>query len=428
MSLSLGDLNSYLFILKRSNQLDKLNILDNIEVLIDAFLSLDNFSFNLQEKTFFSIEKSFELVYKFLKEYYPDKAYLFANLIDGNKNIFITSKNEQKEMNKLLYQRLTYYLKRYDLDTSVNLLEKELANSGITKNSYKNILDTIKKHARVKNILNISLLKHNINGDIKKLDCINLGSYIDYKNGYGVMKIENTNDVITVFSILHEYMHKDSIIVVKDDISSTKMIHNTAFSYLNELPSITMEMQLIDWLYQNSYITDSDYEYAIYFRLSNSFDKAIELRSIKMVIDIYRKNNMVNFNFINKELKKFKDKDIYSQLVDKMYFIDYLFDDMLKNENKITNDISYLLSTILSITILKRTKENPKYRTNFIEVNDNLVFLEYQEVLNILNLNYCNKEIKEELISNLLEYCQNYNNIKLIRKNKIKNHKRLTKR
>lgn len=432
----LEDLNSYLYILQKNNKLETFKILEDIEPLIDAFLKIEIQPFIPNEKTYFTTEEAIELVYKFLKENYPDKAYLYGNVIDRDNNIMITTKEERKYINKLIYQRLIYYLRHYDLDTSVKLLQQELEK--ITNPNIQNALDIIiaiqqkinkekpfskfqLKH-KANQALKLSASQETISGVRFKYNKIETNDTTEDNSiiieDYSIIEIVNSNDIYTIITILHEYIHKDNIIVVKNDFSSTKKNYSTTSIYLGELPSIALEMQLIEWLYQNKYITNIDYKYVIYLRLNSSFNSALTLKAIKLVLDIFKKNKVVNDKLIEKELEKINNQTIRNKLLEKIYYMDNIFYNVISNIgnseiNKITTYFSYVLSTILSITILKRTKDNSEYRTNLIKVNDNLIFLDYPDALNILNLDYSNQDIMNEIINNLLEYYKNYNKIEL---------------
>ena len=158
--------------------------ISNILFLIDGasdfvyFLlefELDDVDFS--NVTFISTEKSFDLVYKFLLEKYPEKPYLFANVMSRDNKFKLISNDEQIRITKLLFQRLFYYLEDEcnDLNGALNLLRKELKDE-ITSREYFDVsLEEIENFVKFVNIRYNYLSKSSIKQlAFKKLLSVNM--------------------------------------------------------------------------------------------------------------------------------------------------------------------------------------------------------------------------------------------------------------
>ena len=357
-------------IITEKELLEQLEMVEEINIIILALSTFKIKKLNDSNLTYIPINESFDLVYKFLKENYPDKAYLYANVISRDDKIKLVSNKERDRIDNLVYERFLYYLKDNDLDKSLELLQKELENVDAAKNYFDYSLRKITSL--------INYLKENYkwlpkfrfkNLAIKKISLPQKEYYSKYDLKSGFIEIVDNHNVETIVDILHEYVHKDTFIFEIEDSESDELTMSTSLYYLSELPSITMELELVEWLYQNKYITNFDYKYVIDDRLEDS---------------VLCADTLLNYHTYNKETRE---------------------------KIKLKENIDYTLSTALAITILKRNKEDPKYRTIFIEATDNIDKMGYDTFLEKLNLDYRKKEILEEIINNLLEYYHSYQKI-----------------
>lgn len=426
------DLNTMLYFANKSGKLDEFRkMLDKLEPLFDVYLSFDIEQFVPNEKTSFTTENMFSIVYKFLNECYPDKAYLYANYIERGDNIVIREQESFIELQKLIYEMLSYFLKKYNIDIAVEMLEKELKNSGISEISYNEILEFIKlvKDALMsrKGIFSKKMkFKSIVWKEIVDNSSHMQGSGIYRKeNGCSEMLIINNNDVLTLIQILHEYIHKDNEMFFCDQ----KGNHiRKWYSILIELPSIAMEVQFIDWLKKNELISDSDCKYVMNERMFNTYGKIVDIKLIKMIMDIYFENKGVSYDRIKKEIEKVKNKSLVAKLKNRMIeVVSYLIGENVRKEvdggvlevgnlnstidKSIVLQMSYVISTILSPTILNRSNIDYSYRDKFIKVNDNIMTIDYYEALRILDLDYDNGEVQEEIKNNLLDYYQKYSEL-----------------
>lgn len=407
------DLNNYLYLLEQNGTINQLEILNELEPFIDLYLSTEYHLYTPEKLTHFNTEDCFNLVYRFLKENYPNKAYLYANIIERDDNIIINNDENFYDMNNLIYERLNYYLKKYQNNKAIELLINEFKESNISKNNYEELLKIIIKinnEITTKNQPFPKLaLKKRIYQMVKILNQTKYRSgVIKYNDTYRI-EIANYNNIISALTVLHEYIHKDNFII---KIYDEKLTSSEAFNYFKELPSITLETEFINWLYQNNYINEFDYKYAHQYRLKTTYYNAITLKDIKIILDTYNKYKGINDNIIKFQLSIYKNTNMYQDLLSQLNIIENYF----YETTKISNTISYLISTIFTPTILKKIEEDYNYRNNLLKVNDNLMDLTYYEVLKILNLDYRKKEILEEITNNFNEHINNYNNIKTLTK------------
>ena len=416
--MTFDGLNSTFFILDKDNRLNEFELLDEIESFIDLVLNVDIEFTDLKGKTYFSTDYSFKVVYDFLKEKYPDKAYLFSNYFRYSDHVYITNEKSNNDLNELIYKRLSYHLRRNDLDTAIVLLTKELDSSNINRQGYSSILDNINnKYSDLKkrnSYFSKLLLKIHLKMLIASLSNANVKSGIYFENGNRVFKIENNNDAMTPIKILHEYMHIDSYIPVYNELGINEDNYGTAYYYLKEFPSIGMEMQLLEWLLDNNYITSEDYRYVIWDGLDATIFSAVNLKAIKVIVDTYRKYRVINLITLRKELDKIKDiklRSAVNSMIDELNLIMENTENFNAILSKLYTSFSYVMSTILSVTLLKRVKAGDGYRKLFLEVNDNLMKLSYEEALGKLNLLYTDVNVLEEITDNFVKFCEDYNNL-----------------
>lgn len=414
----IGDINSLLYFAYKSGKLEKISeLLIGMNPLVDTYLSFDMEKIQSEDITYFSTQDIFSIVYKFLKECYPKKAYLFANVIDRGDNIVLKEKRSTTELNKLIYKLLSCYLKKYDINTAIEMLEKELNDLEISKNSYKYILKKIKedKYAIVnrKNILFPKMkLKNNIWQRIVQISLRDLVSVYFYDQR--IIRLDNSNDIFTIITLLHEFIHMDNIILIKDE---NGQILNDCYTILSELPSIAMEFEFIDWLRDKKIITDIDYKYVLNRRLVSSYNNALCSKLVSIIIDLFIINKRVSISLINDYLKSIDNRKVKKELNDMVSMLTYYLED----DSRLIINMSYVISTILSPTILRRINQDRDYRNKLIQVNDNLNQFDFEEALKILDLDYRDQEILEEIKDNLINYYNEYNEIEILELNaKIK--------
>lgn len=181
-----------------------------------------------------------------------------------------------------------------------------------------------------------------------------------------------------LISFIHEYIHNTNLHIFDDKVNNDNLmlifIKNDASSLL-ELPSIAIEIEFLEWLFSNNYISDIDYRLYRDFRLSSTIDSIKKFKSISRTVS--------NEHLINTK--------VYIESV------------------RIANIcFSYIVATALAPCINERLGNSSKYRDRLVLANDKLLDSSFDEIIRILDLDYTDDKVYEEIKRSFFNYYKDY--------------------
>lgn len=332
----------------------------------------------------------YEAITDFLKICLSDKCILKKEINNLNTVMKLVEMTLKKPF---AYQKLKYQTK-VDLNTSIDIIYNFFTE--INPNYGNQFL----------NILRETIEDNKYFVEFEKSD---KNSYVDGKGKVYIYYNETLDDT---YSIMHEIIHKFS--TQKNQTSSIKKL-------LGEIPTITFEYLLEDYLLKKTSFKKDEILINKYNSLIANTDKCLEVFTEYNLIKMYQKNEKINDEIINKHLSIFDKKDLEYQTLNEL--LEPVIDKIL--------DKKYLSFIILNRYIIAYI--TGIYLKNKIEIDKNLE--ELFTLINILGKNDITKEEDIKIINNLnlpFTYEDNIKitdeNIKILKKGylrEISNYKNL---
>lgn len=385
-----------------------MNLLILINPLIEAAKEVDiNYleSLDFSNKSTFQIEDAIKLVTLFLKEKYPSKTQPFENLCREKNKIIFISKEEQLALNTYCIEFLQSLLAKYSIEDTKQIIKDNLQKSNIRPLSIsleylldifeefeqtynQNSEESSKKDALIKLVTNPQIFHKLFQGpeNIYQED--------------GTILILDTKDINTVTGLLHEFIHEDNIVnFINKDQTNQESNNEEEFNYtydyakyLTELPSITIEGEFLDWLLQNNYITEIDYNFKKAYRIKDTYEDIYSLISLKKLLEI-----RINQGFITKEeiIKNLEcnPEDIFT----------------IGDYEEINNFITYFIAFFIGTAYNELQAEEPEtYDKKLMAFHQLLSFKNFEDLLKILNIDLTDEQSTQKLIDNFIKHNSNY--------------------
>ncbi len=320
---------------------------------------------NNSDETWEKINKNLKAYIDFRK---TDDFYKFSEILKPINNIVLNQGNEIDFENKYI--------------NIMNVTEAE----EISKEFFKSIDNTIFEKFN-------ELINDKQRCDISKNEEKNMAKD-------GIMYVQDTNNLKTVYSLCHESIH----------IISNTFNKNFYYMLFGEINSLTFERLLNEFLEENNFKEDNNL--LLLERINNYIFLAGACEFIEMVRLLFIKDGFISKENIKLEVDKLPNKK--KQYIFNKYGNYYL---NIILENKTANNIiyeKYILATVLSATLKNRINDDPNYLKEYLEKFDTIAniknimksldqldfdFISNKRMLETLRINYngeCEKIIQQQ--------------------------------
>lgn len=157
----------------------------------------------------------------------------------------------------------------------------------------------------------------------------------------GLVYIDYDNTIMDICRMVHEFTHKFSV---------QNNIESFISSNLSEIPTISMEGLLVEFLLGNTAYNKNDIKYIGVKRIENTFNDSSSIIFEHILLELFQENKYINEEIVSKKLKQFcKYSNNYSCTInDRNDFLRAINDN---NDFTFKQRLRYIIGTLLGFYI-----------------------------------------------------------------------------